>query len=200
MSRNKQANREAMRERCREALRNLYHNATPVYPRCESDAESRACESWFQGAAEFEIEYLQSGGAYGSNYQKTLRADCNAGHYKSQAARDYYVRKGMRAMHEERERYALWECASDYGRIYQYGRGGRTLAPSDLVRNRGGFGWGIAEDYGDDLPYADCVWLCRVIESFNRHVESWCKSVPEQWREQWAQIRAEREAEANEHD
>lgn len=209
---------EAIRERAREALRNLYHNATPDYPRDLRGRSEEEAQAWFNGAAEFEIEYLKDGGAYGSDYRKTLSADCNAGKYASAQARAYYVAKGMRAMELERadcgaltgwraleiavERYgkirpgivqarirtlrnraaregwkrndSLWERIGEYGTLYQYGRGGRTLAPDRLVEQRGGSSFRIREDYADDLPIGDVVELIRIVESFNAYVETWC--------------------------
>lgn len=166
---------EAIRERCREAIRNLYHNATPHLP----NVDGEDVWEWFQGAAEFEIEYLNDGGAYGSDYRRTLMAECNAGRYKSEAARRYYVRKGMRDMQRERERCnsldsrkspvnCLWERITEYGKLYSYGRGGRTLAPADLMGRSS-----PREDYGDDLSISDCVELTRIVESFNQYVTNW---------------------------
>lgn len=183
---------EAIRERAREAIRNLYHNATPHYPSVD-DKQADAFQSWFEGAAEFEIEYLRDGGTYGRNYRRTLEAPCNAGRFKSETARAYYVRKGMRDMREERARCnrrdsrahptnAMWECIGDFGELYTYGRGGRTLAPSDLMR-RYGVSKHVDESYFDERTIADVVDGIRIIESFNRYVESWCASVPEMWRE-----------------
>lgn len=210
---------EAIRERARAAIRDLYHNATPSYPRINHDETGERFQSWFQSTAEFEIDYLSSGGAYGTNYRKTLSADCNAGRYKSQAARDYYVAKGMRAMRMERadcgmltgwraleiaagnERVrsllakhgavrrndALWERITEYGKLYQYGRGGRTLAPEGLMRRES-----VNEDYCDDMPIEKVVELIRIVESFNRYVEDWCKSIPQQWKDYCAEERFNR--------
>ncbi len=188
MSERKKEQRELVRDRCRSAIRDLYHNATPRYPRLD-DRQAAEFQSWFDSAAEFEIEYLGSGGAYGS-----LRADCNAGRYTSERARQFYIASKLRSMRLERERYALWECISDYGELTQCGRGGRTLAPASLVKWRGGSGFSIVEDYGDGLQYVDCIELLRVVESFNRAVSSWCAAVPEMWREHVETERAERRA------
>lgn len=183
----------AIRERARAAIRDLYHNATPEYPRNVEDEHQDLFQSWFEGAAQFEIEYIQDGGAYGSNYPKTLRHEVHAGRFKSQAAQDFYVRKEMRKMRcerarcnsldsRERQTNAQWERIGEFGKVYQYGRGGRTLAPEKLIRGSG-YHWRVDEDYADDLPIADVVDLIHVVESFNRHCADWCASVPEQWRE-----------------
>lgn len=191
----KQERHDAIRQRCRAAIRDLYHNATPTYPRLD-DGEGRQFEGWFECAVEFEVDYLQSGGAYGTNYRRTLEADCNAGRYRSQRAREYYVEWKMRAMRAERERCnsldsreratnALWEYIRDYGRLYQYGRGGRTLAPDHLVHDRG-MGFSLNESAAEDHNIAECVTMLRIVESFNRYVTDWCDSVPQQWREECA--------------
>lgn len=218
----KPEHKELLRERARAALRDLYHNATPVYPRDLRGRSEDYAQSWFQDAAEFEVEYLLDGGAYGKDYRKTLAAECNAGRYKSEKARAYYVCKGMRAMEYERAdcgaltgwrvmelaagneklradwspkmnmREALaprilrcnaqWERIGEFGKLYTWGRGGRTLAPADFIRQGGGSRFSIREDYADELSAAACVDLIRVLESFNAHVAAWCNGVPEMWR------------------
>ena len=215
----KQTRHEAIRERARAALRDMYHNATVNYPRLD-DADAQRFEGWFEGARESELDYLQSGGAYGDNYRKTLAAPCNAGKYASVAARQFYITNGMRKMREERNdcgiltgwrvielaagnknaakimagypgakrNNSLWERITEYGTLYQYGRGGRTLAPDGLMTRRES---GPNEDYADGLNIASCVLLIRILESFNRYVGAWCESVPEQW----AECEAERIAE-----
>ena len=77
---------------------------------------------------------------------------------------------------------SAWNYTSDwYGKLYQYGRGGRTLAPEDLIRTGGGSTYSVREDYPDDLNMEDCVELIQVIESFNWIVGCWCKDVPDLW-------------------
>lgn len=173
--------RAQVRDRAERALADLYHNATPSYPRDMHGRTADDFQSWFEGAAEFEIDYLQGGGAYGTDYRKTLAAECNAGRYKSAAAREYYVAKGMRAMRAERAKCAAWERIEEYGDLYQYGRGGRTLAPDGLYSDRRGGKW-----YPAEHSIADCVELIRIVESFNRYVARWCADVPELWREHCA--------------
>lgn len=72
------------------------------------------------------------------------------------------------------------EMIKQYGPVYQYGRGGRTLAPSKLVSHRGN-------------PIRDCTELClsplemrsllKQLLEFNRSIAAWCKSVAEQWQD-----------------
>ena len=167
--------RNAIRERAAEAIRDMHHNATPQ----SFDDRGIGYEiagDWFNDAAQFEIEYVQDGGAYGSlkSYRECLEAECNAGRYKSAAARRFYVKRGMRQMLEERAKYAAWESISEYGKLYQWGRGGRTLAPDRLVKTHGGSSFSMRENYADDMPLADVVELIRIVEAFNRYVAAWC--------------------------
>ena len=99
---NKAQRHEAIRARATAAIADLYHNATlprvrDLFGRTEDDVQG-----WLEGACEFEIDYLRGGGAYGDNYRATLAAPCNAGRYKSERARAYYIRKGMRDRDMER--------------------------------------------------------------------------------------------------
>lgn len=215
--------KEILRNRARAALADLYRNATPSYPR-DFGPRADIFDSWLADAAQFEIEYIADGGAYGGDYRKTLEAPCNAGKYQSEKARTYYVAKGMRAMRAERadcgaftgwrimenaalyygrgiireqlqRNDCLWETITDYGELYQWGRGGRTLAPKDLVSQRGGSSFSIREDYTDEMQPAALVDFIRVVESFNRYVGAWCAGVPSMWREYCAKLDAEEKRE-----
>lgn len=211
----KQERHEAIRERARAAIRNLYHNATPHFPRDLRGRSEDYAQQWFNDAAEQEIEYMQDGGATPGDYRETLEHPANAGKYHSEAARRFYVASKLRARDLERadcgaltgwrvleiavlnsggrvrpgasrarvltarndaelERSnALWERISEYGKLYTWGRGGRTLAPRDLVRERGGSGFSVREDYADEMRIASVVDLIRIVESFNAAVERW---------------------------
>lgn len=182
---------EAIRERAKRAVMDLYHNASPRYPRCDAEDCGPGCErceafnAWFEDAARFEIEYLNGGGAYGStaDYRRVLTH--NAGKYKSAAARAYYVRWKLREMHEESAPSTLNGNASaeEFGELYQWGRGGRTLAPENLVKQGGCGAFALIEDAFDGRSIAATVDGLRILESFNAYVESWCEGVPEMWRE-----------------
>lgn len=170
----KPEHKAAIRERAREALQNLQHNATPRYPDCRNDFEQDQFDSWFQSAASHEIEYIQNGGAWGNSP-------------KGFGSRRLSLKELLhdKRREVERSRYARWERISDYGEIYQYGRGGRTLAPCGLIRSRGGSGYHIlADDIADEWSIPRLVELILTVEAFNAHVESWCKSVPKMWEEE----------------
>jgi hypothetical protein len=221
----KPANKLLLRARAAAALADLYHNATPSYPRGLDDGAGERFQAWLDDAAQWEIEYIQDGGAYGTDYRATLAAPCNAGRYKSEAARRYYIAKGLRARAEEnadcgaltgwrvlelaagnerlqrklRKVYkgaplarndARWEHITNYGELYQYGRGGRTLAPADLYSDRG-----RSKYDPEEHSAAELVELIQILESFNRYVRAWCASVPEQWAELCAEEERERQAE-----
>ncbi len=176
-------NKEAVRNRAENAIADLYHNATPSYPYCESESEFANFESWFSSAAEFEIEYMQGGGANGNHSEcHIMLSRTAANRLTSESARLYYVRKGMRAMRLERAKFAPWERITEYGRLYQYGHGGRTLAPDDFVKQGGGSQFGMLADF-DDLPIADVVEIIQIVESFNSYCAAWCESVPAMWKE-----------------
>lgn len=78
---------------------------------------------------------------------------------------------------------ALWERICEFGKLYQWGRGGRTLAPKYLVKQHGGSSFSIKDDYAEEMNPAACVDLIGVLESFNRYVGAWCTGVPWMWRE-----------------
>lgn len=219
----KAKNRELLNARAESALRAMYHNATLQYPNGTNGRSDDYFQSWLEQACEQELDYLSSGGAYGSNYRATLAAPCNAGKYKSPAAQQYYIDKGMRAMAEERvdcgmltgwrvmdlaagrtalqrtmarqraisRNDSLWERATEYGKITQYGRGGRSLAPADFLRHTGGGGYCILSDAGAEMGPGAVTELIQIIESFNRYIGQWCAGVPEMWREHCAEEDAE---------
>lgn len=189
----KQSHHEAIRARLERALGDLYHNATPRHPRDLYGRAEDYYQGWFDDAARFEIEYLQGGGAYGTDYRRILEAPCNAGRYQSTKARAYYVRKGMRAMREERAHCgtrpdgtpnnAQWERITEWGDLYQWGRGGRTLAPKGLITQHGGSNFSIAEGIAQQGSITSALDLLAVLESFNRYVRDWCRAIPDAWKE-----------------
>jgi hypothetical protein len=69
-----------------------------------------------------------------------------------------------------------------YGPVYQYGRGGRTLAPSKLIVDRGA-SFRVARPDDLDLSPLEARQLIRMIEAFNRDAAAWCRDVANAWRE-----------------
>lgn len=222
------AQRAAVQDRAERAVADLYHNATVTYPRELYGRSEDNFQSWFENAAQFEIEYIADGGASPGDYRATLAAPCNAGKYKSERAQRYYIAKGLRDRDAERydcgmltgwrvlelrtaeardvgsklarklakhykvpalggplttrllsvarRNNALWECITEYGKLYQHGRGGRTLAPDGLYSDRS-----VKFDAAEHNT-AYLVDLIQIVESFNAHVQAWCKGVPDEWK------------------
>lgn len=178
----KQARKQAIRERAERAIRAMYHNATPRYPDCQNDYESDLFHSRFSDYASSEIDYIQSGGANG-NIQQTAD-NYVAKKYKNFATGRMAARLYARRAVNERAKYAPWESISDFGKLYQYGRGGRTLAPQKLVNQRGGSSFSLREDYFAESPISEVIQGIRIIEYFNSFVESWNSDIPSWWKEE----------------
>lgn len=155
----KTANKTKLRDRLDAALCNLYHNATPGCVSLDSEQAQEAFQNWFSFAASCEIEYIQDG--LGRTAQDWLKES----------------KTGFQA----NERY-FWLVSriTDYGKLYQYGRGGRTLAPSQLVSRSGR---PIQEQ---DINLADATDMVMVLEAFNNYVEDWNKSenLAAMWKEE----------------
>lgn len=182
----KQERHAAIRARAERAIQNMYHNATPLYPRDVPEEHWRTFEDWLGYVASCEIQYIQDGGAYAateSRFRAILEANAAVA-FNSEAARRYYVRKGMRQYRLDRQG---WEHISEFGKLYTWGRGGRTLAPDHLVSQRGGSSFRMREDYPAECTIAECVDLICIVESFNAYVAEWCKNVPDMWREHFAE-------------
>ncbi len=186
---------DAVRARALRAIEDMYHNATlpshgwPDTDESDPDCNSDAFDSWLSEEASAEIDYL-SEGPYGRNYRATLEHPVNTGRFKSEKARRFYVAKELRDMAADQERNA-WERISEFGRLYQYGRGGRTVAPNSLWRD-GGSGHGPKRDAIEGMSQASLVELALIVESFNRVVRDWCESVPGNWRETCETRKSER--------
>lgn len=226
-------NKKMLRQRAEAAILDMYHNATIPYGGFDDadglELSDSYFDNWLGDLAACEIDYIRSGGAYGSDFAATLRAPCNGGKCASAKAQNYYVRKGLRSQrlerldcgmltgwrvleiacgnkrieklmdsHDATERHnSLWERITEYGKLYQHGRGGRTLAPNDLINSRG-MSWGCNGSYADEMQAPELVELIQIVESFNRTVKVWCNSVPEQWNEHIKELSDEREAEHQE--
>lgn len=62
---------------------------------------------------------------------------------------------------------------TDYGKIYTWGRGGRTLAPEKLINQRGGSSFSIKQYDYDDISISDALELMEVLEAFNAYIKDW---------------------------
>lgn len=83
----------------------------------------------------------------------------------------------------ERSKYQQWERISSYGQVYQYGRSGRTLAPSDIISAK--HGYFNTSEYAalEGRSNAALTELILTVESFNQYVKQWNASLPEMWDE-----------------
>ena len=139
--------------RLQEALEDLYHNATP---KNYSILDTEQMWELFQDLASQEIDYIREGlGLTPKNWQDE-------------------VRKGF--THNERY-FWLVQRITEYGKLYAWGRGGRTLAPDQLISQRGGGAFKIkGNSEFTDMSNADITDMIQVIEAFNKYVKDWNSS------------------------
>lgn len=191
----RQEHRKALENRAARAILSLYHAATPAWPR-DFGPYADAFDEWLSERGSEEIDYLNNGGPYGRDYAATLAAAPNGGRFKSEAARRRYIRKELRAQARDLESRPEYLARDLFGEAYQWGRGGRTVAPEGLVSQRGGSSFSMSADMLAGLPAARLTHEVRVIEAFADHVRDWNAGVPEMWAEYTAERAAEERAEA----
>lgn len=135
------------------ALRNMYHNATPHQPRNIPQELWDVYDQWFYDQASFEVEYISDG--LGMTKQEYL--------------------KQQKIGFDDNERYYwLVSRITEFGKLYTWGRGGRTLAPNDLIKMRGGSSFSIrAADNWQEYSNEHITDMIEVIEAFNRYVHEW---------------------------
>jgi hypothetical protein len=187
--------RQALEARAARAIKALYHAATPAWPR-DFGPYADSFDQWLGERGSEEIDYLSGGGGYGRDYRATLAAPCNAGRYQSEAARRRYIAKGLREQAADLDKRPQYLARDMFGTIYQWGRGGRTVAPEGLIRQGGGSSFSMSADALAEMSAETLTQAVRVIEAFGEHVQAWNKSVPEQWAEYTADRAAEEMAEA----
>ena len=119
----------------------------------------------------FQIDYIASGGSSPRNpaWAFSVRAETR---FCSPQAQEYYFRKAMANVREYRASYAPWERINEYGVLYRWGRGGRTLAPDGLYGSRRPK-TGII----DGMSAAALTDLILIVESFNAYVTDWCSVI-----------------------
>jgi hypothetical protein len=71
----------------------------------------------------------------------------------------------------------LYPMLSAYGPVYQFGRGGRTLAPEGLV-DSGGYPLD-AETLFYDRSDEELEQILTELAHFNKQVRDWCQTVPD---------------------
>lgn len=185
MDRKKREQRTRLYRRLDNAMADIYHNATPDYLDLANDFEAHHFQQWFEQAAADEIEYINGGGAYGDgDYMQGARANFMQNRptfeWKKETPEMLYTRCRMYQRQKDRERmkYARHEWIRTWGTLYQYGRGGRTVAPEYLMK-RFGCNDHVREFYpsweelNDSLNYEDAVELVMIVEAFNAYVKRW---------------------------
>lgn len=71
-----------------------------------------------------------------------------------------------------------------YGEVYQWGRGGRTVAQEGLIKQRGGGSFSIKRIEDLDLEDAEKTQLGHDLDDFNKQVADFCRNVEDcfwQW-------------------
>ena len=72
--------------------------------------------------------------------------------------------------------YIEARIASDYGKVYTYGRGSRTCAPKDWISEHGGSSFSIKEYDPEDLSPGRAFALYLDIEAWNAYVKAECSA------------------------
>lgn len=139
--------------RLQEALEDLYHNGTP---RNYSILDTEQSWELFQDLASQEMDYIREGlGLTQDDWKKAVK---------------------LGFTHNERY-FWLVQRITEYGKLYSWGRGGRTIAPDQLIRQKGGGSFSIkGNSEFNFLSNADIVDMIQVIEAFNKYVRDWNSS------------------------
>lgn len=143
----------ALLDRLDSALKDIYHNATLHIPMSIDDPDGKFFEYLTESGSR-EIEYIEEG--LGTSHKEWKKQE----------------RLGF--THNERY-FWLVSKITEYGNLYQWGRGGRTVAPDNLVNQRGGSGFRIKNSSNfEETSNADLTDMIQVIEAFNHYVKTWC--------------------------
>ena len=137
------------------ALSDMYHNATPAWlaPYIPEGLDNEFWE-WFSSVASDEIAYIGDG---------LCRTD-----------KEYNYQRKIGFQHNERYFYLVSRITEYFGKLYTWGRGGRTLAPQRLIRQRGGGSFSILSgDEFIDSSNERLSNMIQVIEAFNDYVKQW---------------------------
>jgi hypothetical protein len=170
--------KKALLERLERALRDTYHNATPHHP-LMPDALAEDYWASFNDWASLEVDYIREGlGMTASEYAKAKKLG--------------WPCKGTREAF-------LVSRINDYGKLYTWGRGGRTLAPDGLIHQRGGGSFSI-KGHKCFIEYSNeaLVALIQTLEAFNSYAERWNskENLAYMWREYCEERRRELASEA----
>lgn len=164
--------KETMFHRLQKALDDMYHNATIPWVRLDENCPypeqlQKAFEAFLETWVEQGFELLRSGGLMCTKEEEQRFLDIYSGARKK-PARYYTTEIG-----------AILYLRKHYGEFYQYGRGGRTAAPKNLVNCRGNIL--SAEDIAEKENREVMTKLILAIEYFNAFVKRYCRGIKEDW-------------------
>lgn len=181
--------KQAICDRLNAALEDMYHNASPDYPWSLMEEYDRlmgegAAMDLFNHEAGFEVEHLNAGGPCGLIPYGDMKHNAD----KSPAHKRLLNREYARDAGAEK-----WLPILEHGKLYSWGRGGRTLAPDGLINQHGGSSFSIKQYDCEDMSNADAVVLIQAVEAFNAYVASWCSkaNLVELFKERISEARAE---------
>lgn len=161
--------KQAICDRLNTALLDMYHNATPNYPwglmeKYDTFTHKGEAIDIFNIEASFELSYLNEGGSCGLTPYGQMKHNAD----KSPEHKRLLNRKYRRDTATDK-----WLPILEYGKLYQWGRGGRTVAPDGLITMCGGSGFSIKQFDCDSMNNADAVKLIQAIEAFNSYIVRW---------------------------
>jgi hypothetical protein len=108
-------------------------------------------------------------------HNATLRGKlCTESDYESDLFQNEFDFECRQAIDEAQE------LCEGYGEVYQWGRGGRTLAPSGLIIQRGGSSFRIKGIEDLDLEPQEFRALYKMLKRFNDAVQNWCSTRPDE--------------------
>lgn len=181
MRKTKKANKQNLVNRLERVLLEVYHNATPNYPVAQNDYESDLFESWFELYASDAVSDLNG------YVQKKVRN--NIGRYRdelhAQGKSHKVSAKRSARLYSEMDEFPRYRVPYMFGELYSWGRGGRTLAPEGIVKQRGGSSFSIktAEALIDDrgMTREDITNAIIALEDFNQYIADWNQGVAAEW-------------------
>ena len=147
--------KSALLDRLDCVLSNFYHNATPNCFGLVDDELADEFWEYVQFRGECEFDYISEGLGYSP---KEWLKQKRIGFYNA----------------TERKCWLVWCASNELGGLYQYGRGGRTVAPAHIINTRGAgrFIVKTSEEFSD-LSNAALCDLVEMLEALNEYIENW---------------------------
>lgn len=179
----KKDQRKLITGRLNSALSNMYHNATPRTPLLDTE-EYDEFDQWFNMIVEQEFYYINSGGPHGFDGYIPLYAHIASLKkvYPGYSDRWYAVKRRSLIRKYNCDLKYVRACEIvQYGKVYSWGRGGRTVAPIDMISRRGGSSYSIKQFDTEDMSLEKMVDMILVVEAFNEYVREWNESIPAMW-------------------